>query len=473
MSTFGGLSTAYTGLTAARAGIDTVGQNIANVNTEGYTRQRVTTSANPALAGIGPLDTLFRGGTGVTVDSIARLGNALLDTRVRASAAASGYADVTSATMDGIEASLHEPGDSGLAATLHNFWASWQNLSNNAGQPAAANVLLESAGTLASRIGQAYSEAVDQWSTTRTQATGIVAEVNTVATQVAGLNDQIRQVAAAGGSTNELLDQRAVLTAKLATLAGATVVERSDGSADVLVAGNPLVSGTKTHALVITGATRLSDANSMPVTIEWAQRPGESAAVASGKLAACVAVLAPGTAGSGGAIVSAAETYNALATQLATTVNALHATGATPGGTTGLAFFALDPAKPAALGLTVVPTDVSGIAAGTPGAGGASGGVADAIATIGTSPTGPDAAWSDFVVGVGIATKRATDQADVATKAAASAKSLQQSETGVDMDEETTQLLTYQHAYQGAARVMTAIDQMLDTLINRTGLVGR
>ena len=53
------------------------------------------------------------------------------------------------------------------------------------------------------------------------------------------------------------------------------------------------------------------------------------------------------------------------------------------------------------------------------------------------------------------------------------ATALQQSQTGVDLDEETANLLTYQHAYQGAARVLTAIDEMLDVLINRTGLVGR
>lgn len=468
MSTFGGLSTAYTGLVAARAGIDTVGQNIANVNTEGYTRQRVSQSANPSLAGIGPLDTLFRGGTGVTVDTIARLGNALLDTRLRATAASSGYADVTSATMDAIETALHEPGENGLAASLHNFWASWQNVANHAGQPSAANVLLESASTLTARIGQGYSDAVQQWATTRSQAVNMVAEINITATQVAALNDQIRQVAAAGGSPNELLDQRAVLTTRLANLAGATVVDRADGSADVLVSGNPLVSGSKTHALAITGAAKLADAGANAVAIEWAEHPGASATVAGGKLAAAVSALGPG-----GSILSAAEAYNSLATTLANTVNAVHATGATPTGVTALNFFSFDATKPAALGLRIVPTDVSTIAAGTPGAGGGSGGIADAIANLGSSPTGPDAQWSTHVVAVGIATRRATDQADAAANATASARSLQLSETGVDLDEETTQLLTYQHAYQGAARVMTAIDEMLDTLINRTGLVGR
>jgi len=473
MSTFGGLSAAYTGLTAARAGIDTVGQNLANVNTEGYTRQRVSQSANGSLAGIGPLDTLFRGGTGVTVDQIQRLGNALLESRVRTASASSGYAGTTSKVMDSLEASMGEPGETGLAKTLNTFWSSWQNLSNHAGEASASGVLLSAATVLAGRIAQGYSDAVDTFDATRSQAQGMVTQINGIATQVAALNDQIRQAAAAGQSPNEMLDQRAKLTTTLGNLAGATVIDRADGSADVLVGGNPLVSGSKTHTLVLAGATTLADANTSTVQIEWAHRPGQSAALSGGALAASVAALAPGTATSGGSIVSAAENYNALATQLATQVNAIHSTGATTAGVTGLDFFSLAAGRPAALGLTVIPTDASGIAAGIPSAGGLSGGMADKIAAIGKSATGPDAAWSDFVVRVGIDTKRATDQAATATRASASATSSLLSETSVDMDEETTQLITYQHAYQGAARVMTAIDEMLDTLINRTGLVGR
>jgi flagellar hook-associated protein 1 FlgK len=473
VSTFGGLSAAYTGLTAARAGIETVGQNIANVNTEGYTRQRVGQSANGSLAGIGPLDTLFRGGTGVSVDMIQRLGNALLESRVRSSSANSGYAEMTSTVMTSIETSLHEPGDTGLAATLHDFWASWQGVSNHAGESSASGVLLEAANKLSGAIAQGYSDAVDTFDTTRSQAEGMVTQVNALASQVATLNDQIRQATASGQSPNEMLDQRAKLTTSLANLTGATVVDKADGSADVLVGGNPLVTGSKTNTLVLAGATRLSDANTSTVQVEWAHRAGESAELSGGALAAAVAALAPGTATSGGSIVSAAESYNALATLLASQVNAIHSTGATSAGTTGLNFFSFAAGTPAALGLTTIPTDASGIAAGTPGAGGLDGSIADKIAALGTSSTGPDAAWSAFVVRVGIESGRAASQATTATRAAASASSKLMSETGVDMDEETTQLITYQHAYQGAARVMTAIDEMLDTLINRTGLVGR
>ena len=74
---------------------------------------------------------------------------------------------------------------------------------------------------------------------------------------------------------------------------------------------------------------------------------------------------------------------------------------------------------------------------------------------------------------IGSQSKAATTQANVSASAASAATTAQNSQSGVDLDEETANLVVFQHAYQGAARAMTAIDEMLDTLINRTGLVGR
>jgi len=140
---------------------------------------------------------------------------------------------------------------------------------------------------------------------------------------------------------------------------------------------------------------------------------------------------------------------------------------------TNLDFFSFSPGVPAAHGLTVVPTGVDAIAAATPATGGAGGQVADAIADLRDASDGPDALWNQYVVALGTASRAATSRSTLADQAAAGAVATLQSEAGVDIDEETISLMTYQHAYQGAARVMTAVDEMLDTLINRMGLVGR
>jgi flagellar hook-associated protein 1 FlgK len=158
---------------------------------------------------------------------------------------------------------------------------------------------------------------------------------------------------------------------------------------------------------------------------------------------------------------------------LAQRVNAVHSTGSTPTGATGLDFFAIDPTKPAALGLSVVPTGVSQVATGTPGAGGADGSIADAIGKLGTGTDAVDKQWSAFVVRVGVASRTEKQQSDLADLATSSATNAQLAGASVDLDEENMNMLSFQHAYQGAARVMTAVDEALDVLINHTGLVGR
>lgn len=473
MSTFSGLNTAYTGLVAARQGFDVVGQNIANANTVGYTRQRVTTSAVGSLAQVGPLSGSHQVGAGVTVDGIARLGNVYLDARVRNSAGIAGYAAVRANVMNGIETSLNEPGENGLSAQLQEFWASWQDLSNRAGEPAAAGIVLEQAGVLVSQIARGYSDIERQWSQLRDEVGGMVGELNSAATQVAELNKTIRSTLAAGGSVNELLDRRSALTTTMAALTGATVVDRGDGTVDVLVAGNAMVSGETVRPVTAVGPNRLGDA-AAPVQLEWAHRPGSSVDLTGGELAGALSMLAPAdTTRTGGSLAEAAASFNELATALADQVNAIHRTGATVSGDTGTNFFAFTAGRPAALGLTVVPTDVSGIAAATPGAGGHSGTVADAISQIGTTAGSPDKIWSGFVTRVGVVARTELQQASLAELAAVAASTAQLSNSSVDLDEENVSLISYQTAYQGAARVMTAIDEMLDTLINRTGIVGR
>ncbi|WP_434995903.1 flagellar hook-associated protein FlgK [Arthrobacter sp. Ld5] len=461
MSTFSGLTTAYTGLAAARAGLDVTGQNIANATTQGYTRQRLETAATaPARPSL--FTTGVRPGEGVLATGIARLGDAHLEARVRITAGAAGYTAVRAQAFAALEDGLREPGANGVSASLQNFWAGWQEVSNAPEKGAPASTLLAAAGQLTSRIAAGYREVESQWATTRSSATNLVTEVNAAATQVADLNRQIRSAVAAGTSANELVDRRTTLTSTLAALTGATVRDNANGTADVLVAGKPLVSGVTASALQVTGPAGIDGAGS--VRVEWADVPGVSAGVESGELAATLSLLA--RADDGGPLAQAAAGYNAFAATLADQVNTLHI-GAGKGP-----FFAYDPAR-AASSLDVLPTRREDLAAGAPGAGGFDGSVALTISGLGRGSGSPDAAWSAFVVDLGAAARTELQGHALAEVSATSAMRQHLGATSVSMDEEQVNLLQYQHAYQGAARVMTAVDEMLDVLINRMGIVGR
>lgn len=467
-STFGLLSTAASGLRAARAGMDVVGQNIANLNTSGYTRQRVETSALAPLRGANQIDTAFRVGSGVSIDDVSRLSNTLLERRVQTTLADSGEAYIATTVFATLEAAVAEPSDSGLSAALSGFWSAWQNVAAQPTDDSIRGVLLEDAQSLATRISQSASAVEETWSGVRADLGDSVSEVNELSVRFANLNSQITQLAAAGGSTNELLDEQARLAAELARRTGSTLRRHPDGSADVILGGNALVTGDTARRLVVTGGQTAGEVGSDPVVVEWEAHPGVAVEFGGGEIAGRVTALS-----ASGPLLGQLNALDAVATSLAAKVNALHATGATRAGTTGLSFFSFAPGVSAAHGLTLVPADVDAIAAATPATGGAGGQVADAIAALSGANDGPDAGWNQYVVALGTASRAATSRSSLADQAAAGAQANLQSEAGVDIDEETVSLMTYQHAYQGAARVMTAVDEMLDTLINRMGLVGR
>jgi flagellar hook-associated protein 1 FlgK len=471
VSTFGSLATAYSGLAAARAGIDVTGQNIANAGTAGYTRQRVSQSSIPAAQTGFMRGTAALAGQGVSVDGIARLASLTLDAGVRVASGSSAYADARAAALSALENGLNEPGDDGLASKLDAFWSSWSELSTHPDDPGAASAVIGAAKTVASALASG-SKAIDaQWSTVRGTVDGQVQQLNSAASQVADLNGRIRTALASGGNANELLDQRDQLTEQIASLAGGTVRQNADGTVDVLIGGNAIVQGTDARSVALGGGQRLADGAA--VTLTWTSGTAGAVSLSGGSIGGNLSLLAPVTAnGTGGALAEASASYDQVATKLATAVNAVHATGTTPTGATGTPFFSLAAGVPAAQGLGVVPTDGSGLATRN-AAGELDDSFADALSRLGTASDGADRSWATFVAGAGTASRSASSESTLTGLALTNARTQQQSSAGVDLDEENVNLLSYQHAYQGAARVLTAVDEMLDTIINRTGIVGR
>ncbi|MFJ7287028.1 flagellar hook-associated protein FlgK [Curtobacterium sp. NPDC098951] len=471
VSTFGSLATAYSGLAAARAGIDVTGQNIANAGTAGYTRQRVSQSSIPAAQTGFMRGTAALAGQGVSVDGIARLASLTLDAGVRVASGSSAYADARATALGALEDGLHEPGDDGLSAKLDAFWSSWGDLSSHPDDPGAASAVIGAATTVASALASG-SKAIDaQWTTVRGTVAGQVQQLNDAASQVADLNGRIRTALASGGNANELLDQRDQLTQQIASLAGGTVRQNTDGTVDVLIGGNAIVQGTDARSVALGGGQRMADGAA--VTLTWTSGSAGAVALSGGSIGGNLSLLAPATAnGTGGALAEASASYDQVATKLATAVNAVHATGTAPTGTTGAPFFSLTAGVPAAQGLAVVPTDASGLATRN-AAGELDDSFADALSRLGAATDGADRSWATFVAGVGSASRSAASESTLTGLALTNARTQQQSSAGVDLDEENVNLLSYQHAYQGAARVLTAVDEMLDTIINRTGIVGR
>jgi len=467
MSTFSGLNTANSALNAQRIALEVAGQNVANANTAGYTRQRATLEAisgpMTTMASTGP-----KPGLGVGVAGIERLGDIFLDARVRATGSSSSYLLARADTYTRIEKVMNEPSDNGLSAAFNDLWSSFQEVAKSPQTLATKQVVLERAQAVSTALRAGYTDLETQWSQHRSELAGHIGEVNNAAQAVAELNGQIQLTTAAGGNTAELEDRRVTALQTLSELTGASARYREDGTVDVTVGGNLLVSGKSAQKMVLSGATSLTEVMSTPaqeLTVTW-DRPGSPKVVFDGGTVSGL-LTATDTPARGGLIAKVAEGYNNVATQTATQVNAILAGADNPAD-----LFTVT-GEPAAKFLQISITDPNALSVAAPGKGAFDGSIADAVAQLGVATDSPSAQWKALAVGVGSAAKSAVSSAEVAYSAFETASNLQLSNASVDVDEETVNMLAYQRGYQAASRVMTTIDEMLDQLINRTGVVGR
>jgi flagellar hook-associated protein 1 len=473
MSNMSSLSTALSALYAQRRGLDVTGHNIANANTEGYTRQRVNLVANG-----GPLSpaiwSKWNGvGQGVDVAGTMRLHDAFLDMRAVQERSVLGGQLVAQQVLGRIEMGFGEPSDLGLAAQLSDFWAGWSDVANNPTDLAARSALLERASTLATNLRSTWNSL----SALRTDLVGQMKaqadSVNEMARSIARLNEGIVAATQSGLSPNDLTDQRDLLVSKLADTIGITVKPANGGAVDVLVGGTALVRGTTAQTLDVR-----EGANGV-VTVNWS-KDGYPATVSGGAMAGLQMSV-------NSTIPHYLTALDGVANRMRELVNGAHAAGQDLDGNTGIQFFAGTGAADIALSADVrgQPRRLAAAAAG--------GGPADAANALllaelaghrdpnnppppgqeHLSGDGPDILYQALIVGLGVEAQAANRRVDIQSEISRQVDAVRDAQAGVNLDEEMTNMLSYQRAYEAAARFMTAIDQMIDRLVNHTGLVGR
>lgn len=447
-SAFSGLTNALAALNVQRYGMEVTGQNIANANTPGYTRQRAELAAVGPATGVAALYATQHPNGSVTVSGTTRLNDPMLDVRARTEHGDNGYRQTTANVLSSAETLFDEPSDHGLAEQLNDFWNSWAAVANNPGDLAARNVVLQKAAGLATSLNQSSANLDRLTQSVSQQAAAATAEINTAATALAELNGEIAVASASGTNTNALADQRDGLLLKLSDLAGAQTTILADGTATVSIGGQNLVSST-----TATGVA-LSPANQILVG-------GTPAGPAGGSLQGLVDSLNTTLPGY-------AAQLDAVATGLANTVNAGQTSGYDLAGAAGTPLFTGSTAAT----LSVAVANPANLAAsGAPG-GNLDGSVALGMSQLGNSTSGADAAYRGMVGTLATDVQRAVQQAAIQQAVTNNVDELAQSSAGVSFDEETTNLLTYQRAYQASSRVLTTVDEVLDTLISHTGRVG-
>jgi flagellar hook-associated protein 1 FlgK len=469
MSTFSGLNIGLSSLYASRRALELTGQNISNVNTEGYSRQRLDLQS--AGGPIKPaLHAKYDGaGNGVLVAGVDRLRDMFLEARALTERGTAAGLAGDRVLLGRVEAVLSEPGTAGIQRQLADFWDGWDDVANKPDSLAARSQLIERAQTLANGLNGAVDKLVAQYDATHQQLAATVLDINAVAVGVADFNRAIMSATRAGVSPNDLLDKRDVLVQRLGELAGVTVTHGEAGSVDVHLGDTALVTGTATSLLKVDGDGG-TPPGSEPVAVVWAD-PAD--ADATGPDALVTAAAGSMLKGLNDVLPRYRTQLTGIADTVRTQVDAVHdITAYDQNGAPGTDFFVVTDGR-----LVVNVTDPAKVAAsasaGVGGAGDRGGAKAAQLAELATAKGGADELYRRTVVALGVEAQAAGRRVEIQDNILSQIDAARESESGVSLDEEMTNMLAFQKAYEGAARFMSTIDQMLDTLINRTGVVGR
>lgn len=469
MGSFSTLNTALSGLQAHKAVIDVIGHNISNVNTDGYTRRQVLLEPSVGTRMGSLYDSRFAwDNLGVNIAGVNRIRDDFLDQKARAAMAGSAQGTRLDSILGGIETVFPEPSDSSIASKLAAFWNAFADAANSPGAVPQRAAVLAQASNVVSSLHQASADLTAQHTDITNQLSMAVARANTLAHQVADLNDQIRAATVANMDPGDLQDQRDRLVDDLTKLTGATVRQADHNQVDVMLGGSPMVSGGYVSEISTTNT------GALPAPLDTLQVQGTQL-----RWSADGYVVA-GYGGEIGAMVQGVNDViprymhelDTIAGALVTSVNAIHQTGQGQDTVNDVNLDFFDPANTRADNIKL-SSDVDGqpsrIALGAVGAGTLDGSIGHQLAAAGSAVGSPDALHRAMIGRLGVEAQAATTRASTQQAFVVEAENQRTSVSGVNLDEEMTNLVMSQRAYESSARLMSVVDSMLDTLINRTG----
>jgi flagellar hook-associated protein 1 FlgK len=486
-STFFGINVARTGLAAQKRAMDVLGYNIANANDPTYKRQRVVQSEGQVLATsteASPLgSTPF--GTGVGSGDVERVRDTLIEHRMTiATQSASNWSLKSNLTAQ-IESILGEPSDTGLQNDLDNLWDSWQKVATTPDSLPIRSGLVEDAQALCQRMQDVVGQFKAMKDDLNLQVQDKVDRINVIGEEIANLNNQIGSLESGAMPINDLQNRRDALVQEMAKLIN--INQNGDGKESymVSVSGTMLVQGTKFTPL----ATAIDPATGQKI-VTWSDT-GAKVDITNGELAGVIEIRDQ-------TIPDYLSQLDNVAVGLVEYVNNIHEQGYDLLGNKGQEFFTPNdpPGSISAANISVsaaLAANSQLVAASaeaplpgppvTPVVG--NGEIAKQIAALKditidqfppkprtdtyqvfTSPLSLDQMYRKLVGDIGssaaIASRQETAQKLSYDQFAQQAQAI----SGVSLDEEMTNMVKFQQAYNASSRVLGVMDEMLSTLIN-------
>jgi flagellar hook-associated protein 1 FlgK len=441
---FGTLNTATKGLLAQQTALHTASHNISNANTEGFSRQRVQMQADLSytLAGVGQL------GTGVKMESVIRMTDDYVNKQIRNENSAYEQYNVKSQTLDQLEIILNEPSTTGINFNLNEMFNAWQELSKNPESLSAKTIVVEKSKALVETINHIANQIESLKVETNDQIDKNILDFNTTIDKIDSLNKQIFNISVKGEVPNDLLDQRDLLLKDLSSIAKVDVNFDKYGRAEINLDGEIVLNGESKNTLKKNdGKLYVEDEEIIDIPTGKIKGYLESLEVLDGVI---------------GQLDDFVKT-------MATEVNNLHNTDPLTGNDI---FTDIDSAKSVKVNPDI-DNDNELILPGITSDKGDGQRALDIsklnkkLLDDGSTITGK---YNDIVTIVGIS-KQQSDNIVANQEVLLNQLVLKRESTsGVSIDEEVTNVLKYQKAYEANARVISVLNDMLDVLINRTGV---
>lgn len=455
-----GLEIGRRALMTHQLSLTTTGHNIANVDTPGYTRQRVMVSATmPEINPIGMI------GTGIQVEDIKHVRDLFLGQQFRQENKSLGQWSYREKVLTEIETMFSEPNENTLSDILNEFWDSWSALSTYDGT--RSNVLAV-ADHLAASFHQLSEELTRLRQSIDEDIQNVTKEVNRLTAEIAQVNLEVVSQEIGDTSANDLRDRRDYLVDQLSTLIDVNTREQENGELTVYVGALAIVNGPESMEIDV----RETNVDGHPIhDLVW-----KGTAITLTNLNGQLKGL---TDARDKIIPRYLDELNTLARTLVEQVNAIHVTGYGLNGSTGVSFF--DPFCLEASNIRVnrdLMNDPSKIATSAGGEVGdqeiavAISKLRDARVLDGDSLTIND--YYNALIGtMGVEANEARSFTSNFELLVQQIDYARQSVQGVSLDEEMTNMVKFQQAYDAAARFITAMDQALETVISDMGIVGR
>ena len=457
---FGILNIGKNALETQQMAINVTGQNIANVNTPGYTRQRVNmvSTSSTSIQGM-PI------GTGVKATEVQRIYDGFVDRQLNIENQKLGTWEGMQGSLELVEITFNEASGYGLGEAMDGFWNAWQDLAMNPSGYVERISLLSKSNTLSMTITQTFSNLEKIQESISNNISSSLDEVNILAGEIRDLNQQIVQTEVNGHQANDLRDQRGLLVRELSTMIDVETAEDEQGKINIFVGGgHPLVSGIDAWEL----STAPNPDPSLEDIIVWKSHDGSSVDITENILNGKVKGM-----------IDARDDYipdyldrlNQLAKNMINDINAIHSSGDDLNGNDGGLFFEIPDAVNPAKFMQVAINDPNLIAGAADG-----GGVGDNSNTLSIVELqngfqmGGSATYDEFyqtlVSDVGNIVKYVGTNESYQTSMVEYLENYRESISGVSTDEEMVNLVKFQHAYEAAARLINTIDEMLDSLLS-------